>query len=103
MYGWYVSAFEVQTTRDDKRPGSHRIDQNLSAAEEEASRIKSRKNLLLCTADELDGSGDPFYSTRVRQDIRPRRALPRIAGPQLSGLRISAIRYRGGHRYTGHI
>lgn len=101
---WYVGSFEVQTTLNDKRPCSHSIYRNLLAVEEEVSKIKSRKNLpLLYPADELDGSGDSFYVTHVRQDMRSRRAPTRTAGPQLSVHRISIICVRGGHRGAGHI
>ena len=66
---WYVGAFEAQATHGDKQPGSHRIYQNLSVVEEELSRVKSRKNLLLWyTADEPDGSGDPLHATSLTYD-----------------------------------
>jgi hypothetical protein len=46
--------------------GTHRSYKNLSAVEEEVSRIKSRKNLLLWyTADEPDGWGDPLDATSL--------------------------------------
>ena len=47
----------------------HRTYTNLSAVEEEVSRIQSRKNLLLWyTADEPDGWGDPLNATSLAYD-----------------------------------
>ena len=49
--------------------GPRRTYTNLSAVEEEVSRIQSRKNLLLWyTADEPDGWGDPLNATSLAYD-----------------------------------
>jgi len=49
--------------------GNPRTYKNLSAVEEEVSRIKSRKNLLLWyTADEPDGRDDPFDAVSLMYD-----------------------------------